>query len=180
MSRLAKKPIKIPEGVKIAKEGELWIFRGTKGEVQKILPENIQIETSEDGLILSIKKHTKDDKAVLGTSAALIKNAISGVSNVFEKKLEIEGVGFRAQADGDTLVLSLGFTHQVRIKMPEGISFKIEKNVLTVSGVDKEKVGKIAAEIRSKKPPEPYKGKGIHYLGEVIKRKAGKKAVASA
>jgi large subunit ribosomal protein L6 len=102
------------------------------------------------------------------------------VEDGFEKKLEIEGIGYKAQAEGETISLSLGFTHPIKIKAPKGISFKVEKNTITINGPDKEIVGRVAANIRSKKPPEPYKGKGIHYLGEIIRRKAGKKAVGTA
>ena len=109
-----------------------------------------------------------------------MKNAIMGAEEGFEKKVEIEGIGYKAQTEGDTISLSLGFTNPVKIKAPKGIVFKIEKNIITVIGADKETVGQVAAAIRSQKPPEPYKGKGIHYLGEVIRRKAGKKAVGTA
>ena len=117
---------------------------------------------------------------MLGTTAALFKNCIEGVQNGFEKKLEIEGVGYRAQIDGKDLVLSLGFSHPVKIQAPEGITFKVEKNTIIINGVDKEQTGRVAAQIRAEKKPEPYKGKGIHYQGEIIRRKAGKKAVAAA
>ena len=110
----------------------------------------------------------------------LVANMIEGVTAGFEKKLEIAGIGFKAQAEGRDLILSLGFTHPVRVAAPEGINFKVEKNIILVNGADKELVGRVAAEIRAQKPPEPYKGKGIHYFGEIIRRKAGKKAVAAA
>ena len=182
MSRLAKKPTKIPEGVSVKKEGGFWVFKGPKGELKKSFFQDIKIEEQDGAIVMAFKENipTKEIYAMLGTTAALVKNCLLGVKDGYEKKLEIEGVGYRAQLDGANLVLSMGFTHPVKISAPEGISFKVEKNTITVSGIDKEKVGLISAEIRAVKPPEPYKGKGIHYMGEVIRRKAGKKAVATA
>ena len=180
MSRLAKKPIKIPEGVTVKKENDFYIFRGPKGETKKTFPEGVEIKLDGSNILLSLKKEDGIPAAILGTAASLAKSAILGVVAPFEKKLEIEGVGYKAQLDGQNLSLSLGFTNPVKVVIPEGISVKLEKNVITLSGLDKEKVGSIAAQIRSQKPPEPYKGKGIHYAGEIIRRKAGKKAVAAA
>ena len=181
MSRLAKKPITLPTGISVKKEGDFWIFKGPKGELKKSFSGYVNIEEKPEGFLVSLKSHApKDAYAILGTVAALFRSCIAGVKDGFEKKLEIEGIGYRAQLDGNDLVLSLGFTHPVRVSASEGILFKLEKNIIIVSGADKEKVGSMAAEIRSQKPPEPYKGKGIHYQGEVIRRKAGKKAVAAA
>ncbi len=180
MSRLAKKPIILPKGVTVSNDNNAWSFKGPKGEIHKLFHPAVSIEKKDDSLLVTLRAHSKSEKALLGTAASLVKNAINGVENGFEKKLEIEGIGYKAQLDGGNLVLSLGFTHPVRVPAPTGISFKVEKNVITINGVDKEKVGEIAAKIRDKKPPEPYKGKGIHYMGEVIRRKAGKKAVGTA
>lgn len=181
MSRLAKKPISVLEGVSITQAGESWIFKGPKGELKKTPSPYVTVERSEGGFVLSLKAGApKNAYAMLGTAYAIFKNCISGVKDGFEKKLEIEGIGYKAQLDGKDLLLSLGFTHPVRIEAPEGTSFKVEKNSITVSGADKEMVGIVAARIRGKKPPEPYKGKGIRYAGEIIRRKAGKKAVAAA
>lgn len=181
MSRLAKKPITLPVGVSIKKEGDLWIFKGPKGELKKSFSDYVNIEERGGVFVISLKTDSiKDAYAMLGTTAALFKNCIAGVLEGFEKKLEIEGVGYRAQIDGKDLVLSLGFSHPVKIQAPEGITFKVEKNTIIINGVDKEKTGLMAAQIRAEKKPEPYKGKGIHYLGEVIRRKAGKKAVSTA
>ena len=180
MSRLAKKPILIPQGVSVARQGEFYVFKGPKGALKKTFASLVNIEFRGETVELSLKnQNIKNSKAVLGTTAALLKNYLKGVTEGFEKKLEIEGIGYKAQLEGGSLVLSLGFTHPVKVPAPKDIIFKIEKNLITVSGVDKEKVGQVAAEIRAKKPPEPYKGKGIHYVGEVIRRKAGKKAVAA-
>lgn len=181
MSRLAKKPILIPPGVSVTKQGEFYLFKGPKGELKKSFSDAVNIDLQIDSAQLSFKyRDGKDSAALLGTSAALFKNCINGVLGGFEKKLELEGVGYKVQADGTGLALSLGFTHQIKISAPDGIVFKVEKNQILINGADKERVGRVAAEIRSKKPPEPYKGKGIHYVGEIIRRKAGKKAVAAA
>lgn len=181
MSRLAKKPIGVPAGVSVIQDGESWIFKGPKGEVKKHFSLHVAVEKLENGFGVSIKAGApKGARAMLGTTAAIFKSCILGVKDGFEKKLEVEGIGFKAQMEGRDLILSLGFTHPVRVAAPEGIGFRVDKNVITVSGVDKERVGGVAADIRAQKPPEPYKGKGIHYLGEIIRRKAGKKAVAAA
>jgi len=181
MSRLAKKSITPPAGVSIKKEGNFWVFKGPKGELKKSFSDYVNIEERDGAFLISLKNDSiKDVYAILGTTAALFKNCIAGVQNGFEKKLEIEGVGYRAQIDGKDLILSLGFSHPVKIPAPDGITFKVEKNIIIINGVDKEKTGLVAAQIRAEKKPEPYKGKGIHYLGEVIRRKAGKKAVAAA
>lgn len=180
MSRLAKKPINIPAEVKIAAQGSTLVFRGPKGELKKTFPDSIAFTIEGQTLLVALKKTEKKTNPALGSTASHIKNAIAGVKDGFEKKLEVEGVGYKAQMEGSNLVLSLGFTHKVVVEPTKDIAFRVEKNAIFVTGIDKEEVGRIAAEIRSKKIPEPYKGKGIHYLGEVIRRKAGKKAVSSA
>ncbi|QQG42964.1 MAG: 50S ribosomal protein L6 [Candidatus Giovannonibacteria bacterium] len=181
MSRLAKKSIKIPEGVSVNRAGDFWLFNGPKGELKKRFPDYVDIKDAGGEFKISLKENSpKEFYPVLGTAASIFKSAILGVKDGYEKKLEIEGVGYKAQLDGKDLSLSLGFTHPVKIPAPEGVAFKIEKNMIVVSGADKEKVGEAAANIRAQKRPEPYKGKGIHYAGEIIRRKAGKKAVAAA
>jgi|SRR3989344_1320887 len=184
MSRLAKKPIKIPAGVTVTQEGDTWIFHGPKGDVRQTVPQIISIEKKDDALQVSLSAHAspkqKWPRAMLGTIASLVRNALIGVIDGYEKKLELEGVGYKVQLEGKDLVLSLGFSHPVRVAAPEGITFAVEKNGITIKGVDKARVGKAAAEVRALKPPEPYKGKGIHYVGEVIRRKAGKKATSTA
>lgn len=184
MSRLARKPLILPSGVTATQEGTTWVFRGPKGEIKQSFPAIILIKKEGEGLTISLSndilKKQKWPRAMIGTAAALVRNAIMGVTGGFEKKLELEGVGYKVQLEGKDLVLSLGFSHPVRFSAPEGIVFMVEKNAIFVRGVDKATVGKIAAEVRGLKPPEPYKGKGIHYTGEVIRRKAGKKAVSSA
>lgn len=179
MSRLAKKPILIPDSVNFSLNDSTINFKGPKGEVVVNINKNVSLKKKEKSLVLD--KKNVYNSAILGTMAALIKNAIKGVVGGFEKKLEIEGIGYKALLEGtDILVLSLGFSHPVKIKIPKNIVLKVEKNIITVSGADKELVGRFASEIRFQKPPEPYKGKGIHYLGEIIRKKAGKKAVGTA
>lgn len=180
MSRLAKKPVILPKNVSFSLDNKHIILKGPKGEAGFLMHENIEIKQQGDELYVVSKKTLKNTKALLGTMYSLLKNSVKGVLDGFEKKLEIEGIGYKAQVEGDIISLSLGLTHPIKIQAPKGISFKVEKNIITINGVDKEVVGRITSIIRSKKPPEPYKGKGIHYLGEIIRRKAGKKAVGTA
>jgi len=179
MSRVGKKPIEIPEGVDLKIEGQTVIVKGPKGELKKEFPSVLKIEIEDKKIFVKTQSELKEMKALWGTSRAILANMVKGVKEGFEKKLEIEGLGYRANLEGNNLVLFLGFSHPVKFACPEGIKFLVEKNIITVSGIDKELVGKVAAEIRKIKPPEPYKGKGIKYLGEIIRRKMGKKAVAT-
>jgi len=179
MSRIGKQPILIPENVEIKIDGQLIMVKGPKGDLKWELPEEIALEIKEGQIILSPKKQTKKAIALWGTSRSLVFNLVQGVTQGFEKKLEIEGVGYRAELQGKKLILHLGYSHPVEIEAPEGIEFQVDKNIITVKGIDKQLVGQVAAQIRSKRKPEPYKGKGIRYLGEEIRRKAGKKAVGA-
>ncbi|PIS31820.1 MAG: 50S ribosomal protein L6 [Candidatus Portnoybacteria bacterium CG08_land_8_20_14_0_20_40_83] len=183
MSRIGKQPIPIPEKVEVKINGDILIAKGPKGELMRQLPKNIGAKVENGNiLIFPDSKVNSTDKKVMalwGLSRALIFNLVKGVKEGYEKKLEIEGVGYRAAIQGNKLVLSLGFSHPVEIEAPKGIEFKVEKNVITVAGIDKQLVGQVAADIRSRRKPEPYKGKGIRYQGEVIKIKAGKKAVST-
>ncbi len=179
MSRVGKKPILIPENIEVKIEGQKVIVKGSKGELfQEIRPE-IKVEVKENKIFVIPQIETKKTKAFWGLTRALLANMIKGVTEGYEKKLEIEGLGFRANLEGDNLVLQVGFTHPIKIKAPQGIKFSVEKNIITVSGADKELVGQTSAKIRKVKPPEPYKGKGIRYVGEVIRRKVGKKVVTA-
>jgi len=179
MSRIGKKPILIPEGVEVRIEGQKVVIKGPKGEILREIRPEIRIEVNENKIFLSPQIETKKTKAFWGLTRALIFNMTEGVTEGYEKKLEIEGLGFRAVLEGENLQLYVGFTHPIKIEAPQGIKFSIEKNIITVSGADIEKVSQIAAKIRKVKPPEPYKGKGIKYLGEVIRRKVGKKAITT-
>lgn len=179
MSRVGKKPIGIPEGVEVKIDGKKVVVKGPKGELfQEVRPE-IKVEVKEGKILVSPQAETKKTKAFWGLIRALLNNMIKGVTAGFEKKLEIKGVGFRAKVEGEDLVLSVGFSHSVKIEAPEGIKFSVDKNIITVSGIDKGLVGEIAAKVRRVRPPDPYKGKGIMYLGEVVRRKVGKKAATA-
>lgn len=181
MSRIGKKPIEIPQGVNIEIAGNEIKVSGPKGELKQAIRHEIKVEV-KDGKIFVLPKNeefSKKTAALWGLYRALISNMAQGVSKGFEKKLEIEGIGFKANVEGENLVLNVGFIHPVKIKKPEGINITVEKNVITVSGFNKQAVGQTAAIIRKAKKAEPYKGKGIKYQGEKIRRKEGKKVVAS-
>jgi large subunit ribosomal protein L6 len=180
MSRLIKKPIAIPAGVTVSKNGGLLTVKGLKSERQITLPAAINVKVETDAIRIESRGGLKRERAIPGTTWSLVKSAIEGVSKGFSKILEIEGVGYRANTEGDTLILSLGYVEPVRFKVPAGVDIAVSKNTITISGNNKELVGRVAAQIRHLKKPEPYKGKGIRYRGEVIKRKVGKKAVVTA
>lgn len=179
MSRIGKQPILIPESVEVKIEGQKIIIKGPKGELQREIRPEIKVEVRGSKILTIPKIETSKTKAFWGLSRALINNMIKGVNNGYEKKLKIEGIGYRAALEGDNLVLQLGYTHPVNMSPPEGVKFSLDKDIITISGFDIEKVSQTAAEIRKKKPAEPYKGKGIRYLGEIIRRKAGKKATTT-
>lgn len=175
MSRIGKRPITIPAKVQVTIDGTKVVVKGPKGELSRDLPANVIV--SQEGEILQVTR--KDDSRVSrqmhGLSRTLVANMVEGVSQGFQRRLEIQGVGYRAQVQGRNLVLNMGFSHQVQIAPPEGVQFAVENNTnVIVSGYDKEIVGNTAAKIRGVRPPEPYKGKGIRYAGEVVRRKAGK------
>lgn len=176
MSRISKNPLKIPQGVEINITGNRVTAKGSKGQLDMMMVDEVTARV-EDGLVIVEKtKGTKFANAMWATTWRLINNLCVGVSNGFEKKLEINGVGLRAQMQGTTLVMQLGFSHEVRYEVPQGVTVSVEKNTeITVSGIDKQRVGQVAAEIRDFKRPEPYKGKGIKYADERIIRKEGKK-----
>jgi len=180
MSRIGKKPIEIPQSVKVEISGQDLKVTGPKGELNTSIHRDIKAEVKDGKIFVLPKKDlSKKEKGLWGLYRALIFNMVYGVDKGFEKKLEIEGIGYKAVVQGDALVLNLGFVNPVTIKKPEGIDFSVEKNVITVSGINKEVVGQIAAIIRKTKKAEPYKGKGIKYQGEKIRRKEGKKVVTS-
>jgi len=179
MSRVGKKPILIPENVEVKIEGQKVIIKGPKGELSREIRPEIKAEVKGNQIFVLPQKETKQTKAFWGLTRTLLANMIKGVTEGYEKKLEIEGLGFKALVEGEDLKLLVGFTHPVKIKVPQNIKFSVEKNVITVSGIDKEKVGLLAATIRKVKPPEPYKGKGIRYQGEIVRRKVGKKAATA-
>jgi large subunit ribosomal protein L6 len=179
MSRIGKQLIAVPAGVEIKISGGDIVMHGPKGELRMYVPREIAVTAQDKIIAVTLARDTKDSRKLWGTIRALIANMIEGVTKGFEKKLEIEGVGFKAALMGKNLELALGFSHPVKVEAPADITFKVEKNTITISGISKELVGRIAANIRALKKPEPYKGKGIHYMGEVIRRKAGKKATTA-
>ena len=175
MSRIGKLPIAIPEGVEVTINGQVVTAKGPLGtEVVNVRPE-ITVTKEENTLVVTRANDDRKSRSLHGLSRTLVANAVNGVKNGFEKKLAIVGVGYRAAMEGNTLNLALGYSHPVAIVAPEGIKIVVEANTkITVSGANKQTVGDVAAEIRSKRPPEVYKGKGIKYAGEYIRRKAGK------
>lgn len=180
MSRVGRKPIELPEGVKVEISGKNIKIIGPNGEQFVVLTGAISVKTVENTIVLEKGDTEKQTGALFGLYRALIANAVVGVSSGYKKELEINGVGFRASMDGNTIVMSLGFSHPIRYTAPDGIELKVTKNIISVSGIDKQLVGKVAAEIREFKKPEPYKGKGIKYTDEHIRRKAGKSGKAGA
>lgn len=182
---MGKKPILIPTNVEVKINGEARTSRclsvkGPKGDLlSREIPREIKIEIKENKIFVFPQLETKKTKALWGLTRALLANIIKGVTEGYEKKLEIEGVGYGAEVKGEELELRVGYINTIKIKAPAGIKFSVEKNIISVSGIDKELVGQIAAKIRKVKPAEPYKGKGIKYLGEVIRRKVGKRVVAT-
>ena len=180
MSRIGKKPIIIPPGVTINMTDASIFVRGPKGELSLLAHSDIKIDAHE-GMIVVYPRNggSKKASAIWGLTRTLIANMVIGVTSGFEKILEFEGIGYRAALEGSVLVMHLGFSHPVRFVAPRGITFAVQKNTITITGINKELVGDVAARIRELKRPEPYKGKGIHYRGEIIRRKSGKKAVTS-
>lgn len=177
MSRIGKKPVQIPAGVTVTIDGTTVSAKGSKGELTRTFSELVSIALDGDVLMVSRVDESKESNAQQGLVRTLIHNMVVGVSEGFEKKLELTGVGYRAALKGKDLDLSLGYSHPVIFACPENISFEVPDNThITVKGISKEQVGQVAAEIREKRPPEPYKGKGIHYEGEHIRRKLGKAA----
>lgn len=176
MSRVGKQIITIPGGTTVDFSKGIMTVKGPKGELTKEFKNNIEITITGNEITLKPLDSSNFSYALWGTYASHIVNMIAGVNTPYEKKLEIEGVGFRVALEGKTLVLNLGFSHQVKIDIPADLEVQVEKNSITISGIDKEKVGQFAAGIRAKKKPEPYKGKGIKYSGEYIRRKQGKKS----
>jgi large subunit ribosomal protein L6 len=184
MSRIGKKPIQIPEGVEIKIDqltnvNQKITVRGPKGELILNMPAEVKLEIKEKNILVHTQVQSKKTKAAWGLFRSLVFNMVEGVTKGFEKKLEIEGVGFGAQVAGTDLDLKVGYINTVKIKAPQGIIFSVEKNVITVAGISKELVGQVAAKIRKVKPVEPYKGKGIKYLGEIVRRKVGKRVAAT-
>ncbi|MDP1690106.1 MAG: 50S ribosomal protein L6 [bacterium] len=176
MSRLAKKPISVGKTIVSVTDGTLTV-KGTKGTLTKRVHPTIDIQVAPEGVMVTPKDHSRLAKALIGTYASHVKNMVQGVETPYMKKLVMDGVGYKMEVKGKDVVLTVGFSHTVPLAIPEDVAAKVEKNVMTLESVNKESVGQFAANIRRIKPPEPYLGKGIHYEGEIIRRKQGKKAV---
>jgi large subunit ribosomal protein L6 len=174
MSRVGKQPIKVPGGVTVTVDQDFVTVNGSKGSLQQPMLPGIKVAQEEDSVVVTRQNDEAVNRARHGLMRSLVNNMVNGVSQGFEKKLEINGVGYRVQQQGQDLKFNLGFSHDVIYKVPQGIQIAIEQNVITVSGIDKQQVGQVAAEIRALKKPEPYKGKGIKYVDERIIRKSGK------
>lgn len=174
MSRIGKLPITIPSGVSVTLNDDSISVNGTKGSLSRPVLKGIKIAQEDDKLVVSRVDDEAVHRANHGLMRTLVNNMVIGVSQGFDKKLEVIGVGYRVQAQGAGLKLTLGYSHEINFTLPEGISANVEQNVITISGIDKQKVGQVASEIRELRKPEPYKGKGIKYQGEYIIRKSGK------
>lgn len=176
MSRIGKKPVEIPEGVTLDVNGQDVKAKGTKGELSLRIHDDVSVKIEEGKVVFAPKSQSLHAKKLYPTMRTLVNNIVIGVKDGFDKKLEIQGVGLRAQMQGNTIVMQLGFSHEVRYDVPSEVTVTVEDQTkITVSGIDKQLVGQVAAKIRGFKPPEPYKGKGIRYVGEYVMRKEGKK-----
>jgi len=182
VSRIGRMPVEIPAGVQVDVKGSYVRVQGPKGELQRTFSPTISISMENNQLMVGRSSEAPTERALHGTTRAVIANMVHGVSAGFERVLEIEGVGYRAELNGKNLVLNMGFSHPVEVEPPEGITFDVDLKArhIFVRGYDKELVGQVAANIRKVRPPEPYHGKGLHYLGEKIRRKAGKSGKAKA
>ena len=177
MSRIGKRPIDVPAGVLVSIDPGRVTVSGPKGELRQQVPSRMKIEHEESSIVVTRPTERGEDRALHGLTRTLIANMVEGVTNGFEKRLEIQGVGYRAAMAGSNLELQVGYSHTVRVTPREGISFEVPTPTqIVVRGIDKQVVGQTAAEIRKVRPPEPYKGKGIRYEGEAVRRKVGKRA----
>ena len=175
MSRVGKLPIHVPSGVTVDHQDGRVTIRGPKGTLQRIIHPKVEISVTGDTIVVTPRDVSNEARALWGLTRALLNNMVVGITQGFRKELEIVGVGYRAEQKGNTLVFSLGYSHPVEFELPDGIEAKVEKQTrITLQGIDKELVGQTAAKVRSFRRPEPYKGKGIRYLGEVIRHKVGK------
>jgi large subunit ribosomal protein L6 len=174
MSRVGKMPIQIPKGVKVDFNGDLLSVKGPKGELKRSINPKVNLNMENDQILVTVNDDSKESRSFHGLFRALIANMVTGVTDGFERALEIVGVGYRAEVSGRTATFHLGYSHPIVFELPEGIDAAIDKSKITLNGIDKELLGRTAAKIRSFRKPEPYKGKGIKYTDEIIKRKAGK------
>lgn len=176
MSRIGKKPVTLPKGVQVTVDGQTVKVKGPKGELTRTFSPEISIEMESGQVVVKRPSDARQIRALHGTTRAIINNMVVGVADGFSKVLQVEGVGYRAEMKGKQLVMALGYSHPVPVDPPPGIAFAVDEKTrtITITGIDREQVGQVAAEIRAWRPPEPYKGKGLRYMGEYVRRKAGK------
>jgi large subunit ribosomal protein L6 len=180
MSRIGKQVITIPNGVELSVSNGLVKAKSSKGELTHQLPSFVTLNIDGDSATLAIEdQNDRDQVALWGTSASIVKNLVTGLSDGFKKQLEVNGVGYKVALSGSKLTLNLGYSHPIEFELPKGIQAEVDKNVITISGIDKQLVGQVASQIRKLRKPEPYKGKGIKYMDEVIRRKVGKAAAGA-
>ena len=179
MSRIGKLPISIPAGTEVSVGGNEIVVKGKGGTLKRALHPAVAVTVEGDTILVTPAKQNRLSRALWGTYAAHVRNMVSGVNTPFKKNLQLEGIGYRAELAGKQLKLAIGFSHPVLVPIPEGITVAVDKNIISISGADKEVVGEFAASVRALKKPEPYKGKGIRYEGEVVREKEGKKAAAA-
>ncbi|MEX2405295.1 MAG: 50S ribosomal protein L6 [Candidatus Paceibacterota bacterium] len=177
MSRIGKKPVAIPQGTEVKLQDGSLTVKGPKGEITRSFKPSIEIKVENGEVTFQPTEESKEAQALWGTYASHVSNMIKGVNEPYEKKLEVNGVGYRVGIQGNKLVLNVGYSHPVEIEIPDELDVSVEKNEITVQGIDKEKVGQFSANVRSVRKPEPYKGKGVKYADEIIRRKEGKKTV---
>ena len=176
MSRVAKNPVNLPSGVEFTQSGQTLSVKGSKGTLSLDVHPAVEVKQEESTLVFAALNSSKESRAMSGTTRALVNNMVVGVSTGFERKLELQGVGYRAKVSGSVVSLTLGFSHPIDYQLPEGVSAEVPTvTEIILRGVDKQKIGQVAAEIRAFRPPEPYKGKGVRYAGEQVRRKEAKK-----
>ena len=176
MSRVANNPVALPSGLEVKVDGQHFLVKGGKGQMEMKIHEYVALKQEDGELRLSAQSEAREADAMAGTMRALVQNMVTGVTTGFERKLELQGVGYRAQSQGNTLTLQLGFSHPVVYTLPDGISATTPSQTeVVIAGIDKQQVGQVCAEIRAFRPPEPYKGKGVRYAGEYVRRKEAKK-----
>lgn len=180
MSKIGQQIILIPDGVKVELENSVAKIVGPKGQLTVNLPKDLEVNVDNNTVTVALKKDNKITRSLWGTTRMLIANSVKGVTEGWKKQLELVGTGYRSEVLGNKLILTVGYSHPIEIIAPEGVTFKVEKSVINVDGIDKQVVGQVSADIRSSRPPEPYKGKGVRYTTEVVRRKAGKAAKAAA
>lgn len=180
MSKIGQQTIVIPSGVTVTVADDKVSIVGPKGTLTVNVAKELDVKVDGSNINVTTKKDNKFSRSLWGTTRMLIANHVKGVTEGWKKQLELVGTGYRSEVQGNTLVLTVGYSHPIKIEAPEGITFKVEKSVINVDGIDKQVVGQVSADIRASRPPEPYKGKGVKYVGEAIRRKAGKAAKAAA